>query len=213
MQVEVFVKDLKKGILYLERLQDSILVAVDSVQITQEKPIVLEADLNHPELFYVLLDRKKADDFDNRISFFGEAGNISIQTTLDGYVTKAEVIGSPTQDIFNSYIKVISQFNNEELDLLAAYLQAQINQNNDSLELIEKQSANLAKRKLLFTANFAVNNNTSVIAPYLALYNLTSGSKTLLDTIAASMSDDVRNSSYGKQLRNYLADTEKNDSY
>ncbi len=213
MQVEVFVKDLKKGILYLERLQDSILVAVDSVQITQEKPIVLEADLNHPELFYVLLVRNKADDFDNRISFFGEAGNISIQTTLDGYVTKAEVIGSPTQDIFNSYIKVISQFNNEELDLLAAYLQAQINQNNDSLALIEKQSANLAKRKLLFTANFAVNNNTSVIAPYLALYNLTSGSKTLLDTIAASMSDDVRNSSYGKQLRNYLADPEKNDSY
>ena len=84
MQVEVFVKDLKKGTLYLERVQDSILVAVDSMQITQEKPIVLEADLNHPELFYVLLDRNKADDFDNRIPFFGEAGNISIQTTLEG---------------------------------------------------------------------------------------------------------------------------------
>ena len=94
MQVEVFVKDLKKGTLYLERVQDSILVAVDSMQITQEKPIVLEADLNHPELFYVLLDRNKADDFDNRIPFFGEAGNISIQTTLDGYVTKAEVASS-----------------------------------------------------------------------------------------------------------------------
>lgn len=209
MQVEVFVKDLKKGTLYLERVQDSILVAVDSIQITQEKPIVLEADLNHPELFYVLLDRNKADDIDNRIPFFGEAGNISIQTTLDGYVTKAEVVGSPTQDIFNSYNKVISQFNNEELDLLAAYLQAQISQNSDSLALLEKQSASLSKRKILFTANFAVNNNNSVIAPYLALYNLTSGSKTLLDTIAASMSDDVRNSSYGKQLRDYLADAEK----
>lgn len=209
MQVEVFVKDLKKGTLYLERVQDSILVAVDSMQITQEKPIVLEADLNHPELFYVLLDRNKADDFDNRIPFFGEAGNISIQTTLEGYVTKAEVVGSPTQDIFNSYNKVISQFNNEELDLLAAYLQAQISQNSDSLALLEKQSANLAKRKILFTANFAVNNRTSVIAPYLALYNLTSDSKSLLDTIAASMSDDVRNSSYGKQLRDYLADAEK----
>lgn len=209
MQVEVFVKDLKKGTLYLERVQDSILVAVDSMQITQEKPIVLEADLNHPELFYVLLDRNKADDFDNRIPFFGEAGNISIQTTLEGYVTKAEVVGSPTQDIFNSYNKVISQFNNEELDLLAAYLQAQISQNSDSLALLEKQSASLAKRKILFTANFAVNNNNSVIAPYLALYNLTSDSKSLLDTIAASMSDDVRNSSYGKQLRDYLADAEK----
>ncbi|MDC3079150.1 DUF4369 domain-containing protein [Flavobacteriaceae bacterium] len=209
MEVEVFVKDLKKGTLYLERVQDSILVAVDSMQITQEKSIVLEADLNHPELFYVLLDRNKADDFDNRIPFFGEAGNISIQTTLDGYVTKAEVVGSPTQDIFNSYNKVITQFNNEELDLLAAYLKAQISQNNDSLALLENQSANLAKRKILFTANFAVNNNTSVIAPYLALHNLTSGSKTLLDTIAASMSDYVRNSRYGKQLRDYLADAEK----
>jgi hypothetical protein len=209
MQVEVFVKDLKKGTLYLERVQDSILVAVDSMQITQEKPIVLEADLNHPELFYVLLDRNKADDFDNRIPFFGEAGNISIQTTLEGYVTKAEVVGSPTQDIFNSYNKVISQFNNEELDLLAAYLQAQISQNSDSLALLEKQSTSLAMRKILFTANFAVNNRTSVIAPYLALYNLTSDSKSLLDTIAASMSDDVRNSSYGKQLRDYLADAEK----
>ncbi|MGB1941905.1 MAG: hypothetical protein ACPHOD_04500, partial [Flavobacteriaceae bacterium] len=88
-------------------------------------------------------------------------------------------------------------------------LQAQISQNSDSLALLEKQSASLAKRKILFTANFAVNNNNSVIAPYLALYNLTSGSKTLLDTIAASMSDDVRNSSYGKQLRDYLADAEK----
>lgn len=209
MQVEVFVKDLKKGTLYLERVQDSILVAVDSMQITQEKPIVLEADLNHPELFYVLLDRNKADDFDNRIPFFGEAGNISIQTTLEGYVTKAEVVGSPTQDIFNSYKKVISQFNNEEIDLLAAYLQAQISQNSDSLALLEKQSTSLAKRKILFTANFAVNNRTSVIAPYLALYNLTSDSKSLLDTIAASMSDDVRSSSYGKQLRDYLADAEK----
>lgn len=209
MQVEVFVKDLKKGTLYLERLQDSILVAVDSVQVTKEKPIVMEADLNHPELFYVLLDRNKADNFDNRIPFFGEAGNISIQTTFDGYVTKAEVVGSPTQDIFNSYNKVIRQFNNEEIDLLAAYLQAQISQNSDSLALLEKQSASLAKRKILFTANFAVNNNNSVIAPYLALYNLTSGSKTLLDTIASSMSDDVRNSSYGKQLRDYLAGAEK----
>lgn len=209
MQVEVFVKDLKKGTLYLERVQDSILVAVDSVQITKEKPIVLEADLNHPELFYVLLDRNKADNFDNRIPFFGEAGNISIQTTLDGYVTKAEVVGSPTQDIFNSYNKVIRQFNNEEIDLLAAYLQAQISQNSDSLALLEKQSASLAKRKILFTANFAVNNNNSVIAPYLALYNLTSGSKTLLDTIDYSMTDDVRNSSYGKQLRDYLANAEK----
>ena len=204
MQVQVFVQDLKKGTLYLERVQDSILVVVDSIQINKEKPIVLEADLNHPELFYLQLDRNKADDLDNRISFFGEAGNLSIQTNLDDYVTNAEIVGSSTQDLFNSYNKVINQFNNEELDLIAAYLQAQISKNNDSLALIDKQSTNLIKRKILFTANFAVNNSNSVIAPYLALYNLTSDARSLLDTIAASMSDEVRNSRYGKELTDYL---------
>ena len=170
MQVEVFVKNLKKGIFYLERVQDSILVAVDSVQINKEKPIVLEADLDHPELFYVLLDRNKADDFDNRIPFFGEAGNISILTTLDGYVTKAEeVVGSPTQDIFNSYNKVISQFNNEEMSLLAAYLQAQISQNIDSLTLLEKQSASLAKRKF-YLLQILQSTTTTVLLLLIWLY-------------------------------------------
>jgi hypothetical protein len=209
MQVQVFVQDLKKGTLFLEREQDSLLVVVDSIQINKEKPIVLEADLQHPELFYLLLDRNKADDVDNRIPFFGEAGNLSIQTNLDDYVTNAEIVGSSTQDLFNSYNKVINRFNNEELDLIAAYLQAQIRKNNDSLALIDKQSTNLIKRKILFTANFAVNNSNSVIAPYLALYKLTSDSRSLLDTIAASMTDDVRNSSYGRELTDYLMESEQ----
>ena len=154
MQLKVEVKDLKKGTLYLERVQDSALIAVDSIFLNREEAVVLQANLDHPELFYILLDRNQTDDVDNRIPFFGQAGEVSIQTTLDDYVAKAEVSGSPTQEIYNAYLRVIRQFNNEELDLLAAYLQAQISQNSDSLALLEKQSTSLAKRKILFTVIF-----------------------------------------------------------
>jgi len=208
MQVTVEVKDLKKGTLYLERVQDSVLVAVDSMFIDREEAVVLQADLDHPELFYILLDRNQANDFDNRIPFFGEAGDISIQTTLDEYAPKAEISGSPTQEVYNAYLRVIRQFNNEELDLLAAYLQAQIGENADSLALVEQQSASLSKRKILFTVNFAVNNSNSVVAPFLALSELSTVSKSLLDTIAASMTDDVANSRYGKLLTDLLSDTD-----
>ncbi|MGB1434064.1 MAG: hypothetical protein ACPG7L_06170, partial [Flavobacteriaceae bacterium] len=160
------------------------------------------------ELFYILLDRNQTDNVDNRIPFFGHAGEISIQTTLDDYVTKAEVSGSPTQEIYNAYLRVIRQFNNEELDLLAAYLQAQISQNADSLTLVEQQTASLSKRKILFTVNFAVNNANSVVAPYLALSELPKVSKSFLDTIAASMSDDVANSRYGMLLTDFLSELE-----
>ena len=208
MQVTVEVKDLKKGTLYLERVQDSVLVAVDSMFIDREEAVVLQADLDHPELFYILLDRNQANDFDNRIPFFGEAGDISIQTTLDEYAPKAEISGSPTQEVYNAYLRVIRQFNNEELDLLAAYLQAQIGENADSLALVEQQSTSLSKRKILFTVNFAVNNSNSVVAPFLALSELSTVSKSLLDTIATSMTDDVANSRYGKLLTDLLSDTD-----
>ena len=208
MQVIVEVKELKKGTLYLERVQDSVLVAVDSIFLGREEAVVLQADLDHPEFFYILLDRNQANDFDNRIPFFGEAGDISIRTTLDGYVTKAEITGSPTQEVYNAYQRVIRQFNNEELDLVAAYLQAQISENADSIALVEQQSASLSKRKILFTVNFAVNNSNSVVAPYLALTELSTVSKSLLDTIAASMTDDVANSRYGKLLTDLLSDTD-----
>ena len=208
MQVTVEVKDLKKGALYLERIQDSTLLAVDSIIVSREEAVVLQADLDHPELFYILLDRNQTDDIDNRISFFGQAGEVSIQTTLDDFLTKAKVSGSPTQEIYDDYLQVIRQFNNEELDLLAAYLQAQIRENNDSLTLVEQQTVSLSKRKILFTVNFAVNNANSVIAPYLALSELSTVSKILLDTIAASMSDDVANSRYGMLLTEYLSELE-----
>lgn len=208
MQVTVEVKELKKGTLYLERVQDSVLVAVDSIFLGREEAVVLQANLDHPEFFYILLDRNQANDFDNRIPFFGEAGDISIRTTLDEYVTKAKITGSPTQEVYNAYQRVIRQFNNEELDLIAAYLQAQISENADSIALVEQQFASLSKRKILFTVNFAVNNSNSVVAPYLALSELSSVSKSLLDTIAASVTDDVANSRYGKLLTDLLSDTD-----
>ena len=123
-------------------------------------------------------------------------------------MTKAKISGSPTQEIYDAYLQVIHQFNNEELDLLAAYLQAQVRENSDSLALIEEQTASLTKRKILFTVNFAVNNSNSVIAPYLALSELSTVSKSLLDTIATSMSEDVANSRYGMLLTKYLSELE-----
>ena len=190
MQVIIEVKDLKKGTLYLERVLDSALVAVDSIFIGREEAVVLQSNLNHPELFYVLLDRNQTDDTDNRIPFFGQAGKISIQTTLDDFLTKAKISGSPTQEIYD------------------AYLQAQVRENSDSLALVEQRTASLSKRKILFTVNFAVNNSNSVIAPYLALSELSTVSKSLLDTIATSMSEDVANSRYGMLLTEYLSELE-----
>ncbi|MGD1997998.1 MAG: DUF4369 domain-containing protein [Flavobacteriaceae bacterium] len=209
MKVIVSVKELKKGTLFLEKVLDSLLVIIDSAQVAREEAVTLTADLDHAELFYLTLNKNGANDEDNRIPFFGDYGTIEINTLLDRFATEAVVKGSDTHDLYNSYMRIVKRFNEEELDLIAQYFQFQKNNNPDSLALLEEQSSQLTKRKILFTVNFAVNNGQSVLAPYLALTELNDIQPSLLDTIAKSMTLEVASTKYGSLLSEYVGELTK----
>lgn len=209
MKVIVSVKELKKGTLFLEKVQDSLLVIIDSAQVAREEAVTLTADLDHAELFYLTLNKNGGNDEDNRIPFFGDYGTIEINTLLDRFATDAVVKGSDTHDLYNSYMRIVKRFNEEELDLIAQYFQFQKNNNLDSLAFLEKQSSQLTKRKILFTVNFAVNNGQSVLAPYLALTELNDIQPSLLDTIAKSMTLEVASTKYGSLLSEYVGELTK----
>ena len=204
MEVRVSIEELKKGKLYLEKVQDSVLVAIDSTQVNGEEASFLKANLDHPELFYLSLKTKGGNNEDNRIPFFGDYGLVEVNTNLDRFVTGAIVTGSNTHELYNSYLRIAKRFNEEELELIAQYFRAQQSNNSDSLALVEEQSARLAKRRILFTVNFAVNNGQSVLAPYLALTELNDIQPSLLDTIAKSMTTDIASTRYGKMLNDYV---------
>ena len=204
MTVSVSVAALKKGTLYLEKVQDSVWVAVDSVHVSREEAVSLAANLDHPELFYLVLDKKGGNPEDNRIPFFGDYGTVTINTRLERFATDAVVTGSNTHDLHDSYLRIAKRFNEEELDLIAQYFRAQQSNNADSLALLEQQSERLAKRRILFTVNFAVNNGESVLAPYLALTELNDIQPALLDTIAKSMTPEVASTKYGTLLTAYV---------
>jgi hypothetical protein len=209
MKVIVSVKELKKGTLFLEKVQDSLLIIIDSAQVAREEAVTLTADLDHAELFYLTLNKNGGNDEDNRIPFFGDYGTIEINTLLDRFATDAVVKGSDTHDLYNSYMRIVKRFNEEELDLIAQYFQFQKNNNLDSLAFLEKQSSQLTKRKILFTVNFAVNNGQSVLAPYLALTELNDIQPILLDTIAKSMTLEVASTNYGSLLSEYVGELTK----
>ena len=69
MNVSVFIDGFKKGNIYLQKIQDSTLVNIDSVFVDEKGEIVLNYEISSPEIFYLNLDISKND---NRIEFFGE---------------------------------------------------------------------------------------------------------------------------------------------
>ena len=195
MNVNVNIENFKKGNIYLQKISDSTLINVDSIFVTNEKPITLSHDLESPELFYLYLD---GSSIDKRIKFFAEKGNININTSLEKFNSDFIVSGSSSDSVYRDYLKVIRKFNNNSLDLIELSFKLSKNNLKDSLKIVQKNIEALNKRQYLFNLNYAVNNGDSFISPLIAINEFSQSSKVLLDTIRSTMSEEVLASKYGK---------------
>ena len=136
MTVKVDVKNFKKGNIYLQKISDSTLINVDSVFVKKNEPIILKSKIDSPELFYLNLD---VSNIENRIEFFGEKGEININTSLEKFNSDFIISGSSTDSIYRTYISVIKKFNNQRLDLIKLSFDLAKIEMNDSLVKIQNQ--------------------------------------------------------------------------
>jgi len=207
LTVKVDVKGLKKGTLYLKKIEDTLLVTVDSLVVNGNSNIELHSDLDSPEVFYLYLDKHSTEK--DRITFFADKGITEINTSLKNFVYEADVIGSKQQKVLEEYKAFISKFNNKDLDLIKEQFQAQISNDTAKLNKLLKTANNTLKRKYLFTVNFALNNKDSEVAPYLALTEIYNAKINFLDTINKSLTPEVKNSKYGKELEAFIQEIKK----
>jgi len=197
------IKGLKKGTLYLQQLQDTILVVKDSVIYNGEERYVLTSDLEAPEMLYLTLDKNAGDDIP-RISFFAVPGTIEINTTLKRFEFDAKISGSTLQKKLEEFNDINSQFNNQNLELIKAKFDAQKSGDTVRIEKANQDSDNLLKRKYLYAINFAMNNKDTEIAPYIALAEIYNANVKYLDTIYNALPKDIANSKYGVALDKFI---------
>lgn len=200
MIVEGEIIGLKKGTLYLQKIESGILSTVDSISLQGKSEYTLKSLVNNEELHFLSLNKES----EMTIPFFGETGVITINTNLDNFVLKAKISGSKNQEILEKYNEISSKFQNQKLNLIKENFEAQKAKDQEKLDLIAKKSKIILRRKYLYTTNFAVMNSDSEVAPYLALNMLADANITLLDTINKSLSDKIKNSRYGKELNSFI---------
>ena len=202
MVVQGNVEGLKKGILYLQHIPDSLLVTVDSLVIQGDGKFRFEVPLEYPDLFYLYLDKADNNVINDRLAFFGEPGIIDIQTRWDGFDTRAQVTGSESHSIYTEYRDVMSRFNTEYLSLVQARFGT-----NDSilsqqmLDSLDKQIEQNELRSYLYSVNFALNNRSSHVAPYVAVVEIPEVQNSFLDTIFNALPDSIVAGTYGKRLK------------
>lgn len=205
------IKGLKEGKLYIQRIVDTSLVAIDSIIIDGESAFESHLDLESPEMLYLYLDRGTTNSLDNNLPFFAEPGTMNIDTDLKLFFANAKITGSKNHDLFEVFKKVNTRFVNQNLELSKEKFDAiRFNRLND-VDSINKKIENTLKRKYLYTINFALTNKDHEVAPYVALSEISNANIKYLDTINNSLTPKVAKSKYGKLLSKFITDIKKTE--
>jgi hypothetical protein len=209
LQITGNIKGLKKGTLYIQRIKDTTLVAIDTIQIDGDSHFTSEMNIDSPEMLYLFLDRGVSNSVDNNLPFFVEPGKINIESSLEFFTADAKITGSKNQELYDEYKKVVSRYVDENLELVVKRLDASKNKNTTELAKIQVEQDNILKRKYLYTTNFAVNNGSHAVAPYVAVAEIYDINLKYLDTIQKSLTPEISKSLYGKKLKQLIEERKK----
>ena len=210
MIVKGQIKGLKKGTLYLQKMKDTLIVSVDSVTLKGEDTFALTDNVESPVMYYLTFDGGKTKD--KRLMFFGEKGEITINDNIEEFGFKPEITGSKNQEVMKKFGEINKQFTLKRLDFIKQDIEARKTNDEERVKKLEDDYKKLVRRRFLFTTNFAVSNANFEAAPYIALTELFDANIMLLDTINNSLTDKVKNSTYGKRLQKFVKDVKAKEA-
>ncbi|NQX81572.1 MAG: DUF4369 domain-containing protein [Flavobacteriaceae bacterium] len=202
MVVKGNIEGLKKGVLFLRKIEDSQKVSVDSFEVKNDGDFNFSVKINDAEMFFLSVGK----DADKEISFFGDIGPVSIETKLANMWNNPKIEAGENQKRWMEYLKLAKRSNERNLTLMEARFNA-LKDGNDSLVTdISNKMESAKRRRQYMAANFAILNKDYEVAPYIALSDLYNSSFKLLDTINNSLSARVKDTKYGKILQETITE-------
>ena len=200
------VDGLRKGTIYLQKELDSTIVSLDSVKINGNSDFKLSTVIDEPDIYYLYLNKDDGDSLNDIITFFGNKGEININTTLSTFDSGYEISGSKNSELLREYFSIIRKYNLQNLDLLEIFYNAQINNNQKTIDSVNEKLENLIKRKYLYSLNFSITNSANEISPYIVVSQIPDVNIDLLRKVYDTLPEDIKVSKYGKVLMELTLD-------
>ena len=200
------VDGLMKGTLYLQAQRDSLLVNLDSINLRGDGNFKLSTEIIEPDIYYLYLSKQDGDSLNDIITFFGNKGDIQINTRLSTFDSSFEISGSENSDLLNEYNSIIRKYNLQNLDLLEIFYNAQIENNQTRIDSVNSELENLIRKKYLYTLNFSITNSGNEISPYIAVSQIPDANVDLLRKVYDTLPESIKDSKYGKILKEITID-------
>ncbi len=198
------IKGLKKGTLYLQKLQDSTIANVDSLEIKGDGKFSFSTEVGDPEVFYLYLKKEDNNDINDRINFFGESGTIVINTAWNTFDTDVKISGSKSHEKLLEFYDMVSKFNIRELALAQQAVLPEYQEDSVALDSIQSLINKNTVSRYRYALNFGLNNVDSYATPYIMLTEAREANPKYLDSIYKGLSPEVAASKYGKKFKDFL---------
>lgn len=205
------IKGLKKGTLLLQKLEDTLLVSLDSLRIDGDAHFTFSRPIEEPQVLYLTMRFDDSLGTEKRIPFFAEATDMTLTSTLENYELESTVTGSVNQEKWNEYELMVARYRDRNLELIEKQLNA-LKSNEDSLaNVYANQQQRLRSTQYLATINYAKNHNDLELAPFLMLSEVYDANLKYHDTIYKLLTPKIKDSKYGKALESFIQERQ-NDS-
>ena len=203
------IKGLSNGMLYLQKMNDTVLVAIDSIKMEGDSKFQFDLNIDSPEVMYLVINRGVTKSLDNDLPIFVEPGTINVDTELKYFYANAKVTGSKNHELLEQFQKINTKYKTDILEISKEKFDALRFERIQDLDSIEQKLNKKISRKSLYAVNFALTNKDFEVAPFVALSELTNVNLKLLDTINNSLSPKVAQSRYGKLLNEFIKERKK----
>ncbi|QHI38778.1 hypothetical protein IMCC3317_41780 [Kordia antarctica] len=192
---------LKEGTIFLQKVQDTSLITLDSLIVKGDAHFTFTTTIDEPQVLYIYLDKKDFNDLNDRIDFFAEPGEMTINTSLRRFVSDLKVTGSKNHEELIAFKEFMSKFNTKELTLLQDGIKAQKEADTEKLTEINDKINSYGKSRMRYILNYAFTNNDKEITPYVVTTETFDANIRFLDTIYQQLTPRIMESKYGKQLK------------
>ena len=203
-EVTIIVDGLKKGAVYLQKITESGLINLDSVESNGNEKFILSVNLNHPELLYVYLDKFDGSSFNDRLAFFAEPGEIQIRTTLNNFENTAIVSAGVEHEEFEKLQEMLSHFTKKDFELMRLAQTDRITDENFVDSIVNQSNRNKIKR-YQFIANYALTNPNKYVSAYLITSEGEELNPKWKDSIFNRFSEAIKKSNYGQLINSQLS--------
>jgi len=198
------IKGLSQGKLYIQKFEDSLLKPLKIIKFDGKSDFKTYLNIEEPEVLYLYLDRGTTNSLDDKILFFADKGKMTITSDVNNFISKVQISGNENQELWNHYKEVVRKLTNKNLDYLEQQLQAAQEGNLVKSDSLIRLQEYIYKRKYQYTIQFCMSHPDKELTPYLALTEIHDANRIYLDSIYNSLSENVKQSKYGKLFGEYL---------